>query len=109
VVNGILFGVFGILAGAAVPIVMSLPGALIGTVAGLAMIGVLLVALQDAFGRSLGNQTGAFVALAVSLANITLLGISAPFWALVAGVAVSAIVDWHALSVGRAEIPTNAS
>lgn len=103
VVNGILFGSFGIVAGAAVPIVMSLPGALIGTVAGLAMIGVLLAALQNAFGRSLGNQTGAFVALAVSLSNITLLGISAPFWALVAGVVVSAVVERNALTVARAE------
>lgn len=98
VVNGILFAAFGVVAGAAVPIVMSLPGALIGTVAGLAMIGVLLAALQNAFGQTLGNQTGAFVALAVSLSNISLLGISAPFWALVAGVIVSALVERRAFS-----------
>ncbi|QPC44577.1 benzoate/H(+) symporter BenE family transporter [Kaustia mangrovi] len=97
VVNGILFGTFGLVAGAAVPVVMSLPGALIGTVAGLAMIGVLLAAFQNAFGKSLGNQTGAFVALAVAMSKLSLLGISAPFWALVAGVAVSFIVDRKAL------------
>lgn len=93
VVNGVLFATFGLLAGAAVPIVLSLPSALIGTVAGLAMIGVLLSAFQNAFGKSLGNQTGAFVALAVAMSNISLLGISAPFWALVAGVTVSAVVE----------------
>lgn len=93
VVNGLLFGAFGIVAGAAVPIIMSLPAALIGTVAGLAMIGVLLAALQNAFGKSLGNQTGAFVSLAVALSGISLLGISAPFWALVAGVIVSVAAD----------------
>jgi len=65
VVNGVLFAAFGLVAGAAVPVVLSLPSALIGTVAGLAMIGVLLSAFQNAFGKSLGNQTGAFVALAV--------------------------------------------
>ncbi|WP_425416883.1 benzoate/H(+) symporter BenE family transporter [Oricola indica] len=108
VVNGILFGAFGLVAGAAVPVIMSLPGALIGTVAGLAMIGVLLAALQNAFGKNLGNQTGAFVALAVSLSNISLLGISAPFWALVAGVIVSAVIETSSLqpspkpSAGRA-------
>ena len=63
------------------------------TVAGLAMIGVLLSAFQNAFGKSLGNQTGAFVALAVAMSNVSLLGISAPFWALVAGVIVSALVE----------------
>lgn len=88
-----LFAVFGLLAGAAVPIVLSLPSTLIGTVAGLAMIGVLLSAFQNAFGKSLGNQTGAFVALAVAMSNVSLLGISAPFWALVAGVIVSALVE----------------
>ncbi|QKV17047.1 benzoate/H(+) symporter BenE family transporter [Oricola thermophila] len=93
VVNGILFGAFGLVAGAAVPVVMSLPRALIGTVAGLAMIGVLLAAFQNAFGKSLGNQTGAFVALAVAMSNISLFGISAPFWALVAGVFASFLVD----------------
>jgi len=97
VVNGVLFGAFGLIAGAAVPVVMSLPGALIGTVAGLAMISVLLAAFQNAFGRSLGNQTGAFVALAVAMSNISILGISAPFWALVAGVAVSFIVEREGL------------
>lgn len=103
VVNGILFGAFGLVAGAAVPVVMSLPGALIGTVAGLAMIGVLLAAFQNAFGKSLGNQTGAFVALAVAMSNVSLLGISAPFWALVAGVAVSFIVERKTLLMGKQE------
>jgi len=103
VVNGILFGSFGIAAGAAVPVVMSLPSALIGVVAGLAMIGVLLTALQNAFAKSLGNQMGAFVALAVAMSNVSLLGISAPFWSLVAGVVVSAVIEREALSAGGRE------
>lgn len=107
VVNGVLFGAFGLIAGAAVPVVMSLPGALIGTVAGLAMIGVLLAAFQNAFGRTLVNQTGAFVALAVAMSNISILGISAPFWALVAGVIVSFIVERDGL-LTRATAPSEA-
>ncbi|YBV94459.1 benzoate/H(+) symporter BenE family transporter (plasmid) [Phyllobacteriaceae bacterium JZ32] len=103
VVNGILFGTFGIAAGVAVPVVMSLPSALIGVVAGLAMLGVLLAALQNAFSKSLGNQTGALVALAVAMSNVTLLGISAPFWALVAGVVVSAIIERENLFGDRHE------
>ena len=47
--------------------------------------------------RRLGILTpegdSAFVALAVAMSNVSLLGISAPFWALVAGVIVSALVE----------------
>ncbi|WP_246411141.1 benzoate/H(+) symporter BenE family transporter [Phyllobacterium trifolii] len=93
-----LCSAFGLLAGAAVPIALSLPSVLIGTVAGLAMIGVLLSAFQNAFGKSLGNQTGAFVALAVAMSNVSLVGISAPFWALGAGVIVSTLVEAGTLS-----------
>lgn len=93
VVNGLLFGLFGLLAGLAVPFVMALPKPLIGVVAGLAMIGVLLSSLQGAFGPRLGNQVGAFVAFAVGMSSLNLLGISAPFWALVFGVIVSLLSD----------------
>lgn len=56
VVNGVLFGSFGIFAGVAVPLIMALPGPLIGAVAGLAMIGVLLSAFQSAFDKRAGYQ-----------------------------------------------------
>lgn len=93
VVNGILFGAFGLVAGLAVPVVMALPKALIGVVAGLAMIGVLLSALQGAFGPKLGNQVGSFVAFVVGMSSLNLLSISAPFWALVFGVLASLLAD----------------
>lgn len=93
VVNGILFGAFGLVAGLAVPVVMALPKALIGVVAGLAMIGVLLSALQGAFGPKLGNQVGSFVAFVVGMSSLNLLNISAPFWALVFGVLASLLAD----------------
>ena len=89
VVNGILFALFGIFSGVAVPLIMALPAPLIGAVAGLAMITVLLSAFQAAFDRQAGYQIGAFVALIVAMSNVTFLSISAPFWALVAGAAVS--------------------
>lgn len=49
IVNGVLFGLFGLFAGLAVPFILAFPKALIVVVAGLAMIGVLLGALQQAF------------------------------------------------------------
>jgi benzoate membrane transport protein len=99
VVNGLLFGAFGMMAGLAVPFVMALPKPLIGVVAGLAMIGVLLSSLQGAFGPRLGNQVGAFVAFVVGMSSLNLLGISAPFWALVFGVVASVLAD--KLSLGK--------
>lgn len=91
-VNGVLFCAFGLFAGGAVPLIMALPKALIASVAGVAMIGVLLAAFQQAFNKQSGYQIGAFVALVVAMSKLSLLGISSPFWALVAGIAVSAIL-----------------
>lgn len=88
-VNGVLFALFGLFAGLAVPFILAFPKALIVVVAGLAMIGVLLGALQQAFQKGGDCQIGAFVALAVAMSQFTLLGISSPFWALLSGVAVS--------------------
>ena len=48
---------------------------------------VLLSALQQAFHKDTGCQIGAFVALVVAMSKFSLFGISAPFWALVIGVA----------------------
>lgn len=93
VVNGVLFGAFGLLAGVAVPFVLALPRPLIAVVAGLAMIGVLLSALQHGFAKQQGHQVGAFVALVVAMSSLNLFGISAPFWALVCGVIVSLLAD----------------
>ena len=93
VVNGLLFGGFGLVAGAAVPLVLALPRALIGCIAGLAMISVLLSAFQQAFAKDRAHQVGAFVALVVAMSSFSLLGISSPFWALVFGVLVSLLLD----------------
>lgn len=92
VVNGVLFAAFGLAAGLAVPVILMLPKALIGAVAGLAMVGVVLTAFQSAFSKAAGHQTAAMVALAVAMSNVTLLGISAPFWSLVAGSLVAVVL-----------------
>ena len=93
IVNGALFVGFGVFAGAVVPLILMLPAPLIGAIAGLAMINVLIMAFQAAFTKADGYQIGAFVALVVSMSNITILNISAPFWALLFGAIVSMLVE----------------
>ncbi len=92
VVNGVLFTVFGVVAGAAVGLVTALPAQLISAVAGLAMVTVLVSALQQGFsgGRF---QVGAFFALVIAMSGVTAFGISAPFWALVGGVLASLMLE----------------
>lgn len=92
VVNGVLFGAFGVAAGIAVPFISGLPKNLIEVIAGLAMIGVLINAFQDAFSGG-KFKTGAFFALVIAMSGITLIKISAPFWALVGGVVVSLLFE----------------
>lgn len=92
VLNGALFIGFGVLAGAAVALVTALPTELVAAVAGLAMIGVLLTAFRGAFSGD-RYQIGALVALVIAMSNLNVLGVSSPFWALVGGVLVSAVVE----------------
>ncbi|CAA9465957.1 MAG: Benzoate transport protein, partial [uncultured Solirubrobacteraceae bacterium] len=63
------------------------PALLVEAVAGLALLGALAAALATATGSAV-HREAAVVCLAVSASGITVLGISAPFWGLVAGLAL---------------------
>lgn len=92
IVNGILFGGFGLVAGVAVSFVVALPNVLVATVAGLAMVGVLVSSLQTSFtGKKF--QIGAFFALIIAMSGVSFFGVSSPFWALIGGVFVSVILE----------------
>ncbi len=92
VVNGVLFAGFGLIASVAVTFIESVPKPLIGVVAGLAMIGVLTQAFEQAFSKG-KFKTGAFFALVIAMSGISIAKISAPFWALIVGVIVSLIIE----------------
>lgn len=92
-VNGTIFVTFGLFASVAVTLVTTLPAALITALAGLAMLGVLLTAFRGAFATST-FRLGALVAMIIGLANVTILGISAPFWALLGGLLVSLLLEF---------------
>ncbi|MGE7651262.1 benzoate/H(+) symporter BenE family transporter [Peribacillus frigoritolerans] len=92
VVCGVLFSTFGLFAGTVMPFVAAMPKVLISTVAGLAMMGVLLSSLQEAFSKP-QFQFGSFFALIIAMSGVHFYDISSPFWAILGGVAVSLIIE----------------
>lgn len=92
IVNGIIFGAFGLVASLALAFVKGLPATLVNLIAGLAMINVLYGAFNDGFSTK-KFKFGAFFSLVIAMSGITILKISSPFWALVGGCLVSLIAE----------------
>jgi benzoate membrane transport protein len=83
-----LFGMFG---ATILSLFAGFPPALVATIAGLALTGTILSSLSSALAYPEGRDA-ALVAFLCAAANFTLLGIGAPFWALVVGIAVHALL-----------------
>lgn len=92
-INGLICLTFGALSSIAVGWISAIPISIVMAVAGLAMIGVLTQSLEFAFMKNTNARTGAFVALVVALSEISLFGVSAPLWALIAGSVIAYVVD----------------
>jgi benzoate membrane transport protein len=96
VIVGVLALGFGALSPQLTRLLLAAPPAFIATLAGLAMLRVLQSAFSVAFqGRF---ALGALVTFLVTVAGIPILNIGAPFWALIAGTAVSLAMerpDWR--------------
>lgn len=80
----VLFGIFG---PSLVALFASLPPALIKTVAGAALLGPLVNAMAAAFSGS-GDRLAPGLALVVTASGVTVFGIGAAFWGLLAGLIV---------------------
>jgi benzoate membrane transport protein len=97
VVVGALAMAFGLLAPLVTRLMLSTPPAFIAALAGLAMLKVLQSAFTVAFKGTF--SLGALVTFLVTVAGIPIFNIGAPFWALIAGAAVSLLLeraDWAA-------------
>ena len=92
VVNGLTFAAFGLFASFAIGFVNLIPGALIGLLAGLAMINVLVGAMKVAFETGT-FKLGAFAAFVVGMSGLAILHVGSAFWALVIGFIVSIICE----------------
>lgn len=95
---GLLGCLFGLLSPTVTRFMLATPGAFIPTVAGLAMLRVL----QSAFAVAFRDRCalGALVAFLVTVADIELAGIGAPFWGLLFGVAVTLLLERDDLAAG---------
>src|SRR3954469_17117588 len=82
---------FGLLAPFFTRLLLAMPPAFIATLAGLAMLRVL----QSAFGASFSGRSsfGALVCFLVTVADLSIFRIGAPFWGLVFGVAASRLLE----------------
>ena len=98
--TGLLAVAFGLLAPAFTRLMLHAPAAFIMTLAGLAMLRVL----QAAFVTSFKDRftLGALVAFLVTVADLGLLNIGAAFWGLLAGFAISWLLERHDFSLSHA-------
>ncbi|RZT83537.1 benzoate membrane transport protein [Pseudonocardia sediminis] len=91
IVCGLLAMVFGVFAPLFTQLMLAAPVAFVATLGGLAMLKVLQSAFVAAFGSR--HTFGALVTFVVTVSGITVLNIGGPFWGLVAGIAVSRLLE----------------
>ena len=90
-VMGILWIIFGVFAPTMVQLAGAIPASLIQLLGGLAMIGVLMQSMQTSFSST--HKMGALFAFLITLSNISIFQIGAPFWGLLGGMLVSWVLD----------------
>jgi benzoate membrane transport protein len=84
---GVTYLAFGPLAGVVTAAASAAPAGLIETIAGLALLGTFAAAAAAALGDPTAREAGA-VTLVVAASGVTIAGVGAAFWGLVAGVVV---------------------
>lgn len=89
---GLLFMLLALFSPTAASLALAMPAAFIGMLGGLALLPVLQGSFTTAFGG--GFKLGALVAFMVTVSNVTLYNIGAPFWGLVFGYLASLVLEW---------------
>jgi benzoate membrane transport protein len=82
---------FGLFAPGFTRLMLATPGSFVATLGGLAMLRVLQSSFVTAFGSRF--TFGALITFVVTVADITIVKVGAAFWGLVAGVAVSWLLE----------------
>lgn len=89
--EGTFWILFSLSAGIAITVAGLVPKELTAMLAGLAMFGVLISAFNGAFSGRF--KYGSFVSFLVAVSNISVFNIGSPFWALIAGVLFSLVME----------------
>ena len=89
---GVLALAFGLLSPLFTRAMLATPPAFIATLAGLAMLKVLQSSFTTAFAGA--YSLGALITFIVTVSDIALFNVGAAFWGLIAGYAVSRLLEW---------------
>lgn len=95
IVAGLVYVVFGLLAGVAAAFIGASPPILIEAVAGLALLGAFGSSLMNAVNAPTDREA-AVVTLLVTASGVSFFGISGAFWGLIAGGVVMLVTRWRA-------------
>ncbi|RYF89074.1 MAG: benzoate transporter BenE [Caulobacteraceae bacterium] len=94
VTTGIAYLVLGLVAGLAAAFITASPPVLIQAVAGLALLSSLAGALANALASD--DELPAILTFVTAASGITIIGIGAAFWGLVAGIVLLLLLRWRA-------------
>lgn len=97
VIAGVWHVAIGLFGAAIVDLFSHFPAVFVSTIAGLSLSGVIASSLGGAMDRP-EHRDAAIVAFLCTAGSFTLLGIGAPFWGLVAGVAVHGLMTYRGQS-----------
>lgn len=92
--SGIVMVLFGIGAAAVTQLVALAPDGVVAAVAGLALMGTFAASLRGALADP-ADQLPAAITLVTAASGLAVAGISAAFWALLAGLLVRALLRWR--------------
>jgi benzoate membrane transport protein len=94
VVAGIFYTLLGLAGGAVVALLAAFPQELVATVAGLALLGSIAGGLAQALAEP-RHRDAAVITFLVTLSGISVAGIGAAFWGVVAGSLTLAVQNWR--------------
>jgi benzoate membrane transport protein len=98
---GVFYLALGLAGGAVVGLMAAFPRALVVAVAGLALVGTIAGALAAAL-QVERHRDAALITFLVTLSGVSLAGIGAPFWGVVAGSLALGVQHWRAPPATRA-------
>lgn len=93
VAAGVLYALLGLAGGAVVGLLAAFPKELVAAVAGLALLGTIAGGLQQALAEPRHRDAAALTFL-VTLSGVSIAGIGAAFWGVVAGSVALAVQHW---------------